>query len=109
MNKKRILISTLLGSLLGIFCIIGMTTRLNLEFTNPLIIGTWFNRVVLGITLGLLPNCKSLSKAAIKGILAGTIIGFEAYLYTGDLTGYIASLVYGLITSIVLYFTFKTK
>ncbi len=50
---KRVLIATIIGSLLGIFCIIGISLRLGFSGNELFILSTWINRVVMGFVVGL--------------------------------------------------------
>lgn len=110
MNKKRMLITVITGSLLGIFCIIGANARYGGDLSNIYLFGFWFNRFLMGIVFGLLPPCtKLLPMRLVRGFIVGIIVSFGFYSATEflDLVGFIAGGVYGSIIALTTYF-FKT-
>ena len=50
---KRMLLATSTGALLGIFCIIGVAYRFGYSGNEFFIFATWFNRLLMGIVIGL--------------------------------------------------------
>jgi hypothetical protein len=102
MKGKRLTISIVTGSILGIFCIIGLIIRKGFAGNELFILSTWVNRVVMGLVIGLLPqiNLKNnKTKIFFRGALFGLIIGGAFYLATSfkDTPGFIAAIVYGII------------
>ena len=101
--NKRLLISLLAGSLLGIFCIIGVNLRMGDQVTKLFLFSTWFNRVVIGLAIGLYsPAVKNLSKSALRGGIIGLIVSFSLYSATNfiDMPGFIAGIIYGIIIDV---------
>ena len=102
MNKKRVIISILLGALLGVVCIIGVSVRLGFDGNELFILATWVNRVVLGLVIDLAPYYKiknSLRNILLRGLLLGFVISGSFYLATEfrDALGFFAGVVYGII------------
>ena len=125
--NKRVLASTILGGILGIFCIIGVSLRLGFSGNELFILATWLNRVVMGFVVGLAANFmfkktkkinrKQIFKQDIKsskilyhlypesnlvylrGAIIGLIISGSFYIATSfkDLPGFFAGIVYGII------------
>ena len=102
MKNKRLTLSIILGAILGIFCIIGISIRLGFFGNELFILSTWVNRVLLGLVIGLLPYHKikdNLTFILSRGVLFGFIVGGSFYLATAfiDTPGFIAAIVYGVI------------
>ncbi|PLX24600.1 hypothetical protein C0580_04865 [Candidatus Parcubacteria bacterium] len=100
--KKRIILAILTGALLGIFCIIGVSYRFGFSGNELFIFATWFNRVVMGIFIGLagpLIFIKNRFNFLIRGAVFGFIISFSFYIATEfrDTIGFIAGILYGVI------------
>lgn len=81
MNKKLIY-STALGALLGVFCIIGASIRMPGELSSLYLLSFWYNRVMIGFVIGLLPSMKSLKFALIRGLVVGLFVSFAFYSAT---------------------------
>ena len=57
--NKRLIISLITGALLGVICIIGGTVRAGGFIGNEFyIIGMWYNRIIIGLVLGLAVDLK---------------------------------------------------
>ncbi|MCK5808492.1 hypothetical protein KAH37_05880 [bacterium] len=102
MKNKRVFISILVGSILGVFCVIGVSKRFGFVGNELFILSTWINRVFLGLVVGLSPYYKikeSTIKVLLRGAFLGLITGGSFYLATGfkDTPGFVASIVYGMI------------
>ncbi len=99
MNKRRILISLLAGALLGVVCIVGAQLRYSNQLETVYLLSFWFNRVLIGLVIGLASRCSTLPKALIRGAIFGAFVSFAFYSSTGfyDMTGFIAGIVYGVI------------
>ncbi len=105
MNKRRIIISVITGAILGVFCIIGAKLRFSTDLGNLYLFSFWFNRVLIGLMIGLASKCFTLPKALFRGALLGALVSFAFYSSTGflDATGFIAGIVYGIIIEFVAY------
>ncbi len=102
MYKKRIIIAILTWGILGIFCVIGISSRLGFVGNEIFILATWINRVLMGLVIGLAPyyKIKNNSKnVLLRGLFFGFIISWSFYLSTEfkDTLGFIAGIIYGII------------
>jgi len=100
--KKRLLIAILTGALLGILCIIGVAYRFGFSGNELFIFATWFNRVVIGLVIGLVGSAQLIKgklNPLFRGLLLGLIISFSLFIATDfrDLPGFIAGIFYGII------------
>ncbi|MGM0436496.1 MAG: hypothetical protein ACQEQA_05540 [Bacillota bacterium] len=102
---KRILLGTALGALLGVVCILGALIRSEETLSTVYLIAFWYNRVIIGIALGIALPVKTLKHALVRGGLIGLAISFAFYLTTdfNDFVGFFAGIVYGFIIGYVLY------
>ncbi len=111
-NGKRLLLTTFLGSLLGLLCIVGASGRIasNPNFTgdlNIILAALWYNRFVMGLFIGLIGSIAFFSgnkwinslNVVFRGAISGLLISF-AFFFTSqflDLPTFIAGIVYGII------------
>ena len=108
MKLKRLLISLLCGALLGVICIIGGTQRTGGFAGNEYyIIGMWYNRVIIGLVIGLAGNLvllKNKFNPYLRGALLGLLVSAAFYLTSGlrDITAFLAGILYGVIIEFVL-------
>ncbi|MGM0496258.1 MAG: hypothetical protein ACQERX_06310, partial [Bacillota bacterium] len=65
----------------------------------------WFNRVLLGVFIGLLSGKFTLKNLLIRGAIIGLIVSFSFYSATGfnDHIGFIAGILYGVIIEFFAY------
>ena len=101
--KDRRIVGLLSGAILGVVCIVGASVR-NPEVTTGFLFAFWFNRVVLGLAMGL--TAPSSKRALlVKGVVLGTFVSFAFYSSTGfqDLTGFFAGIVYGVLMAWAIY------
>ena len=104
--NKRILASTIIGSLLGIFCIIGISLRMGFVGNELFIFATWINRVVMGFVVGLAGGFifkKKSNLVYLRGAIIGLIISGSFYIATSfkDIPGFFVGIVYGIIIDYV--------
>ena len=119
MTYLRIVIAIITGAILGVFCIIGVGLRLFLSQTlvgnEWYLIGMWYNRVVMGLLIGLAggiiivkwkPDVTIGSKTFVfdsnvipRGLILGLIVSSAIFISSGfiDITAFFAGIVYGLI------------
>jgi len=100
--KKRLVLAITTGTILGIFCIIGVGYRFGFSGNELFLFATWINRLVIGIVIGLagsLTIVKNKNNILIRGVVLGSIISFSFYIATDfrDMTGFIAGIIYGII------------
>lgn len=107
--NKRVIIGLLLGALLGVVCIVGASLRMPGELSPVYLFAFWFNRLLMGVVIGLLSRPKHIKDALFRGILFGTLISFAFYSASSfhDLTGFLAGLVYGVMIEVTLYYVSK--
>ena len=106
MKCKMLTVAIIMGIILGIFCIIGLSIRRGFVGNELFILATWVNRVVIGLVIGLLPAYKlknNLGKILFRGAFFGLIISGSFYLATAfaDTPGFVLGIVYGVIIDYV--------
>ena len=108
----RTLISTLLGAILGIFCIIGVNKRLPVNpvpNTAIFLTAAWYNRLIMGIMVGLAGEFHYLNEkyhiveSILRGIVIGAIISVSFSFLHQEVTWtyFIAGIFYGLVIDLV--------
>ncbi len=103
--NKRLLISIISGAILGVFCILGANLRFNGELSRTFLFAFWFNRLLMGIVIGLINQPLPYTKRLIRGFIIGIIVSFAFYSATDfqDLLGFLVGGVYGVIIEIAAY------
>ena len=102
-RNQRLVVSLVTGALLGVICIIGGTIRAGgFKGNEFFIIGMWYNRVILGLVLGLAGELKLVSGTAnryARGALLGLLVSLAFFLSTGarDFPALLAGIIYGVI------------
>jgi FtsH-binding integral membrane protein len=102
--NKRAVIGLLSGTVLGVFCIFGVKSRMGDQVTGLFVFATWFNRLVMGMMIGFYsPISSKITQSALRGALLGLIVSFSLYVATDciDLPGFIAGIFYGVIIDII--------
>ncbi len=99
MNCKRLIIGGIMGAILGVVCIIGAKIRFDGSLSALYLFAFWFNRVLIGLFIGLLVSIKNPYHLALRGAFVGLLISFAFYSATEflDLTGFLVGAVYGVI------------
>jgi len=105
-SYRRLIVAVGVGAVLGLFCIIGAGKRLGVQGNELFLLATWFNRVLIGLVVGLAGDIKitdGWKNAAIRGAAIGFIVSFAFFLSTAfkDLPGFIAGIIYGFIADLV--------
>ena len=97
MNKK-LMVSIISGSLLGVICIIGGGIRMGFSGNGLYLFALWYNRLIMGILIGLTKMNSGIS-GLVKGGLLGFVVSLAFFLSTGmsDLVSFLAGIVYGVI------------
>jgi len=103
MFTRRMLICIIAGALLGVVCIIGAQVRSGFERDAVYLFAFWFNRLLMGIVIGLAWSKLNTMQAITRGAILGLLVSFAFYSSTGfaDLIGLIAGIVYGIIIEYV--------
>ncbi len=104
-NKRRMLVALLSGAILGVFCIVGVGTRIGFE-NYIFLIAMWYNRIVMGLMIGFASNLeikKGFQNVLIRGTLLGLIVSSAIFLSTEfkDVPSLFAGIVYGIIIDFV--------
>lgn len=100
-KDKRLFISITTGIFLGIFCVIGIGLRLGFDDNSVFLASAWFNRLIMGILIGLSGHIIFSKKynTLIRGIFFGSLTSFAWFLSTAfrDPLGFVAGIIYGII------------
>lgn len=101
--NRRLLLATITGGLLGVVCIIGANLRFGGDLSSAYLFGFWFNRLLMGVVIGLLPVCDNPKYYLPRGVIVGLFVSFAFYSATEflDLTGFLVGAVYGVIIEYV--------
>lgn len=104
--QKRIWLSILLGAVLGIACIIGIGFRLGFDGNMLFLFSAWYNRVIMGLIIGLatpLVFTKNKFNPVIRGAVIGTLVSYSWYVASGnrDSLGFFAGIGYGIIIDLI--------
>src|SRR6056297_3848060 len=121
MKYKRLIASLILGAISGIFCIIGVRQRIPDQGALPSITiyltGAWYNRVILGMLIGLASEIKlwkskdNLINAALRGAILGVFVslGFALFQQFSQPTFIGAGAMFGaIIDALATFFVNKT-
>lgn len=106
MKGKRILVGTVAGALLGILCIVGVGYRIGFAGNWGFLLAVWYNRVVMGLVIGLASGFEIISSDKnkyLRGFILGTLVTLAVSLSTGfrDLPSFFAGMAYGVIIDYV--------
>lgn len=98
---KRLSLSIVLGALLGVLCIIGVGTRIPVISNEVFFIAIWYNRVIIGLVIGLAGRIKL--NTYLRGAMLGLVVSFAFLLSTvfRDIMSFFAGIAYGLIIDYV--------
>ena len=111
-DLKRIGKAIITGAILGIFCILGAGLRFEGWAGNEIIlIGLWYNRVMMGLLIGLAGNVQLIKKETfskrintiIRGAIIGLLVSLQFYLSTRllDPLTFFAGIIYGIIIDLL--------
>jgi hypothetical protein len=107
-NSKRVYSGIILGAILGVFCIIGVGTRIGFDGNISYLIGMWYNRIIMGLIIGLSADIVILVNPKYNSVLRGAIMGL--FVTTGilistsfkDIPSFFAGIAYGVIIDVIL-------
>lgn len=103
--NKRLYVSIITGAILGVVCILGAQLRYSTSVGSIYLFAFWFNRLLMGLTIGLINQPVSLKKRLIRGFVIGIIVSFAFYSATDfkDLIGFLVGGVYGVIIEYIAF------
>jgi len=103
--SRRMRLCVLSGAVLGVFCIIGASVRSGFERDALYLFSFWYNRLLMGVTIGLAVTKADLAKSLGRGALLGLLVSFAFYSSTGfdDTVGFFAGVIYGMIIEYVAF------
>jgi len=107
MLLKRIQIGLLIGSVLGVICIIGANLRSEETLSTTYLMGFWYNRFLMGFVIALLPQNINHKMRVLRGIFIGLFVSFAFFIATdfNDLTGFLVGAVYGVIIEMGIFYS----
>ncbi|MBN1892649.1 MAG: hypothetical protein JW780_07700 [Clostridiales bacterium] len=105
MWKKRLLVCLICGAILGVACIIGAALRFDGQKDFVYLFSLWYNRLLMGLVIGVCPAMKKLPDALLRGVVLGLLVSFAFFATTGfvDVISFIAGAVYGLIIGAIAF------
>jgi hypothetical protein len=108
--KKRLLWGLVLGAILGVLCIVGAQARMPGELSAGYLFSFWYNRLLMGLVIGLFARPKTLAFGIARGVVLGAVVSFAFFSATEflDPTGFVAGIVYGIIIETVLFLRFQS-
>lgn len=106
--SKRMNVSLLSGAVLGVFCIIGALVRSGFQIEYYLLFSLWYNRLLMGLVIGLPWPKIEMPKLLLRGAVLGLLVSFAYYSSTGfsDAISFLAGIVYGVVLE---YIAFKAE
>jgi len=106
MLTKRMKTCIASGAVLGVFCIVGAFVRSGYQSEAYYLFALWYNRLLMGLLIGLAGGNLGWPKVIGRGALFGLIVSFAFYSSTGfnDVVSFLAGILYGII---IEYIAFK--
>lgn len=101
--SKRMKASLLTGIALGVVCIIGALARSGFRSELYFLFSLWFNRVLMGMVIGLITEKAERLTMILRGASLGLIVSFAFFSATGfvDVVSFFAGIIYGIIIEFV--------
>lgn len=105
MFTKRMKICIVVSAILGVICIIGASVRSGFQSEPYFLFALWYNRLVMGMMIGLAGKNTGLSKVISRGAFLGLLVSFAFYASTGfdDVVSFLAGIIYGIIIEYVAF------
>ncbi len=103
--QKRMKVALIGGALLGLICVVGAYVRSGFAVAPMFVFLLWYNRVVIGLTIGAPWVETGSRRVLLRGALLGLIVSFAFYSSTGfhDHVSFVAGIIYGIILEGYLY------
>ena len=97
--SKRMKVSLLAGAALGVVCIIGALIRSGGSSGAGFLFALWFNRLLMGMVIGLMEDIKETPRLILRGAVTGLLVSFAFCSADGfgDAVSFLAGIVYGII------------
>jgi len=94
---KRLKESLIAGALLGIICVVGAYLRSGSTASPLFVFSLWYNRVIIGLSVGAPWKATSRPKSLLRGAVLGLVVSFAFYSSTSfqDPVSFVAGIVYG--------------
>lgn len=110
MFTKRMLVCIVSGAILGVVCIGGALVRSGFQSDAYFLFALWYNRLLMGLVVGLAWGKPNLLKEVGRGAFLGLVVSFAFYSSTGfsDLISFLAGIIYGMIIAFIA-FKFSAK
>ena len=98
MFTARLKTAIIMGALLGVLCIVGASYRLGIRGNHIFLLGMWYNRLLMGIVIGLVVDKRRIT-VILRGALLGLIVSLAFFISTEfkDPVALIAGIGYGII------------
>jgi len=105
MFKKRMKVCIVTGAILGVFCIIGASLRSGSQADVYFLFALWYNRLLLGLLIGMAGRKPGWPKVITHGAILGLIVSFAFYSSTGfnDVVSFLAGIIYGIIIETIAF------
>jgi uncharacterized membrane protein len=99
MNKTRMTAALATGALLGVVCIVGAQVRSGFSQTPAALFSLWYNRVIIGLVVGMAGRAADKAAAIKRGALLGLLVSFAHFAAVAftDVVSFLAGVVYGVI------------
>lgn len=99
MLNKRMMVSLVTGALLGVVCIVGAQVRSGFTQSVPALFSLWYNRVIIGLAVGLAGRAANKTSAVKRGAVVGFLVSFAYYASIAfkDVVSFLAGIVYGIL------------
>ncbi|QSG09294.1 hypothetical protein [Halapricum desulfuricans] len=99
---RRLAIGVLTGAALGVLCIVGVGLRIGFEGNELFLIAMWYNRVVMGLLIGLAGGLRIVDSeynVLVRGVLLGLVVTTAITLTSEfrDWPSFLAGVAYGAI------------
>ena len=87
------------GALLGLVCVAGAYIRSGFTASLVFVFSLWYNRVIIGLTVGAPWGETDRKAALLRGAIMGLLVSFAFYSSTGfqDPVSFMAGILYGVI------------
>jgi len=104
----RMKVCIVTGAILGVVCILGSWIRSGFEQDAVYLLAFWYNRLLMGVVIGLAGKELDLSRLVFRGAGLGLLVSLAFYSATGfnDPVGFLAGIFYGII---IEYVAFRTR